>query len=305
MVYEFPELQGKMGHEYALRGGEKAEVAAAIEEHYLPKHLGQSAKELAKTQSKLGSLVAVIDKMDTLVGAFGIGLEPSGSQDPYALRRAGGGLIKILRAFGYRFDLGGLIREIAGLYGDKLTRSADEIVMLLGSFFTERIAFDLGIRAGTREDQIFRGVMRTSWADVGDVFLRYQTLLALNQNDKSSFEKACKVVERTHNIIKGAKGKIPDNIDEGLLQEPLEKKLFSLMQDKRSEIEELGGSEKFEQMTKMYADTFYETVHDFFEQVLVNVDDTSIRANRQALIKSLNRLYSSRVADLSLVSHLA
>ena len=105
MVGEFPELQGVMGRAYALESGEPNEIARAIGEQYLPKNLSESYKDVQKNLSLLGALFGVIDRLDLLTGAFSMGLNPSGSEDPYALRRAGGVLVKLVRSFAMYFPI--------------------------------------------------------------------------------------------------------------------------------------------------------------------------------------------------------
>jgi glycyl-tRNA synthetase beta chain len=303
MVYEFPDLQGIMGREYAGAGGEPGEVAQALADPYLPRNLSQTHQALAREQTKLGSLLAIIDKIDTLVGAFGIGLEPTGSQDPYALRRAGGGIVKIIRAFGYRFDIRDLARESAGLYGERLTQKLQIILSGLERFFKERIVFETGARPGSREEEILTAVLETEWADVGGVFLRYETLRKTYDKHQAAFRKAHKVIERTHNILKGVK-EIRDEVRRDLLREPLEKELYEIVEEKTPELEKLASEEKFDSMTALYGELFYDTLHHFFDKVLVNVADPELKQNRQALMKAINHLYVSRVADLSFVGSL-
>lgn len=304
MVYEFPELQGVMGREYARVGGESDAVSRAVADHYLPRSLSQPYTDLVKEQTRLGSFLAILEKVDTLVGAFGIGLEPTGSQDPYALRRAGGGIVKILRAFRHRLELSELIRQCVQLYGNRLSRKEEVIAVALESFFKERVAYELSVRSGSMEDQILKAVLKTSWGDVAGVFLRFDILKRLYDENPAGFQKAHKVIERTHNILKGIK-EIPSDVKRDLLKEPLEKKLYELVAEKASDFERLAREEKFDTATHLYGETFYELIHEFFDKVLVNVEDPPLRENRRALMKKINKLYVDRVADLSLVNQQA
>ena len=301
MVYEFPELQGVMGREYAKAGGESGEVASAIAEHYSPKSLSQPYGELPREQTRLGSLLAILEKMDTLVGAFGVGLEPTGSQDPYALRRAAGGVVKIIRAFGPRFDLKDIIQTAIRLYGARLSKNETEILGRLEVFFKERLSFELGASAGSKDDQILKAVFKTSWSDLGSVFLRFGLLKSFYGKDRASFDKAHKVIERTHNILKGASN-IQEEIHSELLKEKPEQKLFEIVNDKVSDFDRLAREEKFDKATDLYGQIFYGPVHEFFDKVLVNVEDVPLRENRRALMKRINRIYVDHVADLSLVN---
>ncbi|MBI4549943.1 MAG: glycine--tRNA ligase subunit beta [Candidatus Omnitrophica bacterium] len=300
MVYEFPELQGVMGREYARASGEREPVAAAVAEHYLPRNLQQSYQSLFKEQSRLGSLLAILEKIDTLVGAFGIGLEPTGSQDPYALRRAGGGIVKIIRAFKHRFDLLDLIRESVRLYGGRLAKDETAVTRGLEAFFKERIAHELGVPAGSVEDPILKAVLKTSWSEIGGVIFRFEVLKHVHDKDPGSFEKARKVVERTHNILKAA-GKSAEAVRQELLIEPSERHLYELIGEKSADLRHLADEEKFDTLTQLYGKLFYDPLHEFFDKVLVNVEDATVRENRRALMRAVNRLYVDRVADLALV----
>jgi len=302
MVYEFPELQGVMGREYAKRNGENEAVARAIAEHYLPRQLAQPFEELRDEQTKSGALLAILDKIDTLVGAFGIGLAPTGSHDPYALRRAAGGIVKILRAFGFRLDLRELICRSAGLYEGKLTNGADGIFKALGGFFRDRVIFELGVKSGATEGEIFEAVWKISSRDIAEVFVRYEALKSLAEEDGKAFEKARKVVERTHNILKNAGESVPDIIDTALFKYALEQKVYDVLKKAESVIPPLLNENKIREATQHYGSLFHDALHEFFEQILVNDADPALRANRQALMKRINRLYVGDGADLSEVN---
>ncbi len=297
LVYEFPDIQGIAGREYALASGEKKEVAQAIGTQYLPKNLGEDHRELAKQMNQLGAMFGIVDRLDHLAGAFGLGMQPSGSQDPYALRRAGGSLVKIIRAFKIHFSMKDMIETAAELYGNVLSESGWQDK--LRKFFEDRVVFELQVKPGTKEHEILLAVMRSDSDNLANVFERYEILAALYHKEPKIFLKAAKVVERTGNIIKGAKVEgeiIPEN-----LTEPSEKVLFQIYADKAWEIESIKECDK---ATARFGEIFYQPVHDFFKQVMVNVEDASIRANRQVLMKKINQLYTQRIADLSLLSGL-
>lgn len=302
MVYEFPELQGIMGREYARVNGEKNEVARAIAEHYLPKQLGQSYEDLLSEQTKLGALLAILDKIDTLVGAFGIGLEPTGSHDPYALRRAGGGIVKIFRAFRYPLDLQRLAEEAVRLYGGKLSESGETIAKALERFFKERAVFELGVKAGSKEDEILKAVFGTAWSNLAGVFLRYEALTEFFAGDRQAFEKARRVVERTANILKGAKEEIPEIIDTSLFRFALEQKLYDALKQAEGRVPPLAAEGKYGELTRVYGEIFYDVLHEFFDEILVNAEEPELRKNRQSLMKRVNRLYVDCAADLALVN---
>lgn len=302
MVYEFPVLQGIMGREYARADGEKEAVCLAIAEHYLPLQLSQDYQELKKQQNKTGALLAILDKVDSLAGAFGTGLIPTGSQDPYALRRAGGGVVKILRAFSFRLNLLDLCAEAVKLYGAKLTQPAENTLRSLQEFFKERIIFEAGVKPGSKEEEILKAALATEWRDVADLVKRYESVLGFSKKEKKIFEQARKVVERTHNILKGAKEQIPDHLDAELCREPLEKKLYDLVRDSSGAVQGFYEQGAFGDLTRLYGESFHGPIDEFFEKILINVEDQAVRKNRQALMKKINRLYVEKVADLSFVS---
>lgn len=300
LVYEFPDLQGIAGREYALESKEKEAVAEAIGTQYLPKSLMQDYRELKKVMTPLGAMFGIVDRLDHLVGAFGIGLEPTGSQDPYALRRAGGAVVKILRAFGFHFSLREAVEIAVRNYEGKLDLGGRELVARLMAFFRDRIVGELQPEPGSRQAEILEAVLRTSFDDVADAFLRFGQLVRLYEREPRAFLKAAKVVERTANIIGGVE--INTEIDSSLFHEDLEKRLFDLVQQREGEIDEFLKRGDYERATFQFGQIFFDTLHDFFEQVMVNVEDMSIRRNRQALMKRIYRLYADRVADLSVLS---
>ncbi|MBN1687935.1 MAG: glycine--tRNA ligase subunit beta [Candidatus Omnitrophica bacterium] len=304
LVYEFPDLQGIVGREYALEAGEKESVAKAIGAQYLPKNLSEDFQEVASSMTRLGGLFGVLDRLDLVVGAFGTGLEPTGSQDPFALRRAGGILVKLIRAFRFHFSLSKAVEESASLYGKVISLDFPELKSRLTGFFKERVAFELQTNFQDRSMEIFQAVWEASSDDLADVFERYHVLLELNQKNPEAFLKAAKVVERTANILKGVKESVPEKVDSGLFQHDLEHKLFALFESKSDEIREILQRKDYRKGTLVFGEVFYQTVHDFFETVLVNVEDPGIRLNRHALMKKINRLYAEKTADLSLLTKL-
>lgn len=301
MVGEFPELQGIMGREYAREGGESEEIARAIGEQYLPKNLAEDYRNVAKKLSPPGALFGMADRLDLLVGAFGIALDPTGSEDPYALRRAGGVFVKLVRAHSFHFSLSKLIQESHRSFKIKLDLSEEALTARLIEFFKERVVFELELKAGTRPYEILQGVMKSSFDDLGDVLERFEILSHLFSKNPKAFFKTSKVVERTGNILKGAK-EAASQIDPNLFQEPLEKELFKLIQEKGPALKGSLDKKDYEAVTRLYGETFFDPLHDFFDRVMVNVEDGSIRRNRQALMKQINNLYTDQVADLSLLT---
>lgn len=309
LVYEFAELQGIAGREYAKIAGENAEVAAAIGMQYLPKNLAEDYKILKKEVSVLGALFGILDRLDLLVGAFSIGLEPSGSQDPYALRRAGGSIVKLVRAHQLSFSISSLTKEISAAY-DKVglskkekSQPADKVAASLNRFLKERTVFELKLKPGSRDFEIFEAVWQANSDDLADVFDRFECLKSIYKKDETNFMRAGKVVERTHNITKAVKSQL-EAPKADLLEAPEEKALFELLKAQGGAISEKIQSRSFQEATRLFGETFFEPVNAFFDQVMVNVEDMKIRENRQSLMKSINDLYTRQLADLSVLSRL-
>jgi glycyl-tRNA synthetase beta chain len=299
LVYEMPDLQGIVGREYSLEAGEKPEIAAAIGTQYLPKNLTEDHAKVKKTMSLLGALFGIVDRLDLLVGALGSGIEPTGSQDPFALRRAGGIVVKLIRAFEVSFSLNEILDADMKLYGDKLTKAGD-LKTRFSRFLQERVSFELGVKAGTRPFEILQAVMRSSFDNIADVYKRFD---ALNGMDPKVLVKAAKVIQRTANMLKGY-GKTPGEPKEDLLAEEQEKQLFELVRARSREVSEPLEKGQYEKATRHFADVFSAPLHDFFDKVLVNAEDAAVRENRMALVAKVNRLYTSKAADLSVLSRI-
>lgn len=301
MVGEFPELQGIMGREFAEASGEMPEISRAIGEQYLPKNLSEDYQILAKKLSRLGALFGIADRIDLLVGAFGVRLNPTGSEDPYALRRAGGVLVKLVRSFSFRFSLSELIQKSYARFQVKLDLSEKDLNAKLLDFLKDRTAFELRVKAGTRPYEILQGVMKSAFDDPADVFERFEILSNLLLKQPKLFFKTSKVVERTSNILKGVKEPL-NSVDPKFFQEPLERELFSLLDRWAPELRACIEKRDYEGVTRLYGETFFEPLHNFFDRVMVNVEDSTIRRNRQTLMREINVLYTQRVADLSLMT---
>lgn len=299
LVYEMPDLQGIVGREYAKEAKEKSEVAAAIGTQYLPKNLAEDYRQVKKEMSLLGALFGIIDRLDLLVGAFGTGIEPTGSQDPFALRRAGGTVVKLIRAFNIPFSLGQVMDSNIALYADRLTKK-DDLKPRLMRFLQDRVSFELGVKPGTRPFEILQAVMRASFEDIADVFLRFEVLSKI---DFKILAKAAKVIQRTANMLKGY-GKMPGEPKEELLVEAEEKKLFELIGTRMKEVADPIEKKEYAEATQLFADIFLSPVHDFFERVLVNAEDAALRENRMALVAKISRLFTGKLADLSVLSRI-
>jgi len=301
LVYEMPELQGIAGREYALESGVKKNIAEAIGTQYLPKNLSENYKNLPKQISKLGAMFGIIDRFDLLVGAFGMGLEPTGSQDPYALRRAAGILVKLVRAFEIVFYWQNVADFLIEKYHHEAVKvHKNDIIKKLQIFLQDRLFFELQANPGTRRYEIAQAVCRSDFKNLADVFKRFDVLTGM---DQKILIKAAKVIQRTANILKGY-GKAPGEPKAELLVEGHEKQLFELIQAKAGEVTACADKKEYEKATRIFADVFFAPLNDFFDRVLVNAQDVALRENRMALVAKINRLYTAKIADLSTLSRI-
>jgi len=303
LVYEFPELQGVAGAEYARLDGEGEEVAKAILGHYLPQSLSENFQNLKKHLNLEGALVGLVDRMDLLVGAASLGVQLSASQDPYALRRSGGGIVKIVRAHPLKFSISNFINAACSEYGEVISKSGSDILKQLIPFFKDRLIFELQLKTGTRELELMEGILASNMEYLVDVYEKFNQLSTKIGQD--FFIQACKVAERTSNILKSVKEKINDRIEPSLFQDDLERGLFDLLNKEEPAIQKLVAEKQYGSAVKLYGDVFYKPVHNFFDHVMVNAEDPKTRTNRQALVKKINGLCASHVADLSYVTNLS
>ncbi|MGQ0429186.1 MAG: glycine--tRNA ligase subunit beta [Gammaproteobacteria bacterium] len=297
MVGEFPELQGVMGRYYALHDGEPDAVAAAIAEQYLPRFAGDS---LPATGA--GLALAVADKLDTIVGIFAIGQRPTGAKDPFGLRRAALGVLRILIETGIMLDLRELIRaahesvvaDIARLGGDDRAlkwlagaapqSAVDEIY----DYMMERLrAWYLESGAGITTE-MFDAVLDTRPASPLDFDDRLRALASfLKLPDAASLAAANK---RISNILRKAGAQPNPRVDPGLLVDPEERRLASELEELRQDVERFVTSRRYADALARLAG-LRPAVDAFFDKVLVMADDVRIRANRLALLAALQRLF--------------
>ncbi|MBU4311853.1 MAG: glycine--tRNA ligase subunit beta [Candidatus Omnitrophica bacterium] len=291
MVGEFPSLQGVMGGEYALRSKEKKEVVQAIKEHYLPQGTDD---DLPKT--KAGAILAISDKIDNLVGFCGMGVEKiSGSYDPFGIRRNTLGFIQIIEKYSFRLGIGDLVQKTIELYGNKLKVTA-EFKAKVVDYIKDRVEFLMG---DVRPAELKKAILGTVSLDIADIFKRKKALISIT--NERYFLEAAKVVERTSNILKGAKNEKIGEVDVKLFKEDLEQKVWAAYLNSKDKIHGLIDKEEYREATKEYGQVFYNILHEFFDKVLVNAEDRSLRLNRLAMMKAINVLYTERVANLALL----
>jgi glycyl-tRNA synthetase beta chain len=298
MVREFPELQGTVGRYYALADGESPPVAEAIREHYLPRAAGD-----ALPGSGIGDAVALADKIDALAGIFAIGQKPSGTRDPFGLRRAAIGVLRIVLEHQLEFDLLALINAAVCLQPltDLQARAAalaDEIY----DFVLERQRAQYLERAATNgiSTEMFDAVLATRPGSLLDFDARLRALVAfVSRPEGASLAAANK---RIANILrKSAQEKsaqaVAQRIALELLREPAERVLHDSLASLRERVEAATAARRYDEALDLLAG-LSTAVDQFFEQVLVNDPDSALRDNRLALLAQLRSLFAG-IADLS------
>jgi len=279
MVGEFPELQGGMGREYAVRQGETEEVAQAIYEHYLPRFSGDL---LPSTPA--GKVLAIAEKMDNLAGCFGTGNIPTGSNDPYALRRQSIGILNILIAGRHLVSLKEVTRMALTIYGDSLDgKRHEEILSSVLEFLKERLNTLLSAE-GYRYDSA-RAVLATGLDDPYDAFLRVTALERFRQ--RPEFESLIISFKRVMNIIP------PDfigEVREEYLREQEEKDLYRLYREIKDKALQQRAQHDYEDAFASVAE-LKPKVDLFFDKVLVMDKDMNLRNNRLALLNEMKGLF--------------
>jgi len=289
MVGEFPELQGVMGRYYALASGEPEAVAQAIEEHYWP----QGADDQVP-RSLVGLSVSVADKVDNLVGCVGVGLLPSGSQDPYALRRQAQGIVGCLLALdaGCRTSLRRMIDFALDLYGTKISRQPDEVRADVLQLIRQRLATRWG---GKARYDLVEAVLAAGFDDVGAARRRLEALV--QQVGSSGFDSLMVAFRRVARIIPQDESFGP--VDERLFCEAAEKELYAEFRQRKGRVKELLASQNFAAALKELAG-LREAIDRFFDEVLVMAEAEELRRNRLALLAEIASTFNG-IADFSKV----
>ncbi|MBV7563042.1 glycine--tRNA ligase subunit beta [Pseudomonas sp. sia0905] len=288
MVGEFPEMQGIAGYYYALNDGEPQDVALALNEQYMPRGAGA---ELPSTLT--GAAVALADKLDTLVGIFGIGMLPTGSKDPYALRRAALGVLRILIEKGLELDLGATVEFAVRQYGSKV--KAAGLAPQVLEFIFDRL--------------------RARYEDEGVDVSVYQAVRAVNPMSPLDFDQRVQAVQafrklpeadalaaankRVSNLLSKADGQVASSIEAHYFDTPAEFTLNAAIQKADNAVQPLAQSRQYREALAQLA-SLRAPVDAFFEAVLVNAEDPKVRANRYALLARLRGLFLG-VADISVL----
>ncbi len=287
MVGEFPEVQGVMGREYALLEGLPADVANAIAEHYLPI---QAGGELPA--SDVGAFVSISDKLDTICGCFGVGLIPTGSADPYALRRSAIGIINIILDKGYHISLEQGIDKAVRLLADKLARPAAEVKSDVLEFFRGRF---VNMMAEQYPTDVVESAVSVGFADLVEVAARIRALVAFT--DHPDFEALAVAFKRIGNIIKGG---VDIPVAPGLFQDQSEQALHDAFLQVRGDVEGHVANGQWQDALSVIA-TLRGPVDRFFDKVMVMAEDQQVRDNRLALLTVIARMFG-RIADFSRIA---
>ncbi|MEW6025799.1 MAG: glycine--tRNA ligase subunit beta [Planctomycetota bacterium] len=287
MVGEFPDLQGIMGYEY-LKDKEH-EVALAIKEHYQPRFTGDSLPE-----SSAGTCLSLAEKFDNISSCFLLTLLPTGSSDPYGLRRQARAIVDIICARGLNIiHLRNTIKESFRLLvspSSSVERMPDEVAW----FIIERFKVAL-LEEGYPPDIV--NAVLASGTDHLYHRKKLNDLLTIYTKEPQLWNELVEVVERTYNITKSAQ--VEGRVNEALLKKKEEIELWNVYKDNKDAIQRLIGEEKYEEASRLYHQAFAKPAHIFFEKVFVNVKEEDIKTNRLLLNRHINRLYSEGIADLS------
>jgi len=284
MVGEFPELQGIMGGYYARHEGLRDGVAIAIEDHYKPRFAGD-----ALPRNHTGTVVALADKLETLVGLFGIGQLPTGDKDPFALRRHALGVIRILVENHMALDLPDLFQATVPAFGELITDPTEALL----SFFSDRLAVSLRDQGYTAQE--VDAVLALQPRRLGDVPKRLAAVRAFAALPEA--EPLAAANKRVGNILKKADEPVLAEVDASLFKEAAEAALFEALQASapkaRAALEQGDYTASLQVLAALKA-----PVDAFFESVMVNADDAALKRNRLGLLASLHQAMN-QVADLS------
>ena len=287
MVFEFTDTQGVMGMHYATHDGEDEQVSLALYEQYMPRFAGDVLPSTA-----ISSAVAMADKLDTIVGIFGIGQAPKGS-DPFALRRASLGVLRIIVENGYNLDLLDLIREAKVQFGSKLTNDnveQDVIEFMLGRF--NAWYKDEGFSV-----DIIQAVLARRPTKPADFDQRVKAVSHFRELEAA--ESLAAANKRVGNILAKFDGELAEEIDLSLLQEDAEKALAESVEVMTEALEPAFATGNYQEALSKLAD-LREPVDAFFDNVMVMADDEALKKNRLTLLNNLRNLFL-QIADISLL----
>lgn len=285
VVYEFPELQGLMGEKYAFAQGEHPLTSKAISEHYLPKN---ADGELPLTFE--GLTVSIADKMDTIVGCFAAGIEPTGSQDPYALRRQAAGICSMILGRSVLVSLTALIQQAIEHYPAEITGDKEALCKRVYDFFEQRIRNVLNDR-GFRYD-VIEAVVSCGYDNLTETLLRAEAMNKMQATD--TFAKVLTAFTRANNLAKKATG---NQVSDAYLVEDVEKRLWADVQAAETSIAAMVQNRQYTEALTVIS-TLEESISAFFDNVMVMDEDENVKNNRLALLVRVSGL-GSRIADLT------
>ncbi|HHD84032.1 MAG TPA: glycine--tRNA ligase subunit beta [Campylobacteraceae bacterium] len=276
MVYEFTELQGLMGYYYAKAAGEEEDLCIALKEQYLP-----TGEESALPTTDFSAVVAMSVKLDTLLALFSIGQIPTGTKDPFGLRRAVVGIVKIVQDRGFAFDIGKDLAALAAYY--------DGVDMeKLENFFIERLTHHLGANPS-----VISAVLESGERDINEITKKVEALSSIVE--APNFKEIATTFKRVANIVKDVDLSSPLKIDEALFSEEAERKLYAAFRKK----ERAHYSTYSEKLQALFG--LKPQIDAFFDHVMVNVEDEKLRTNRKNLIASIYRAFRD-IAELKEVT---
>jgi glycyl-tRNA synthetase beta chain len=291
MVMEFPDVQGVMGKYYALNDGEDAPVAEALYEQYMPRFAGDALPSTGVSAS-----VALADKLDTLVGIFGIGQLPKGDKDPFALRRAAIGVLRIVTELSLPLDLETLVSKAINVYGDKLTNAETQ---------SQVVDFVLGRFTALLQDQaiaidVIQAVAARRPTKPADYLARVHAVDKFRALEEA--EALAAANKRVANILAKQNVEVTDtvNIDESLLAEDAEKALYAELKVAQKEVDIALPSQDYTRILTALA-TLRNVIDNFFDNVMVMADDEAVKNNRLALLSLLRQLFLT-TADISILA---
>lgn len=285
VVYEFPELQGLMGEKYAFAQGEHPLAAKAISEHYLPKN---ADGEIPLTFE--GLTVSIADKLDTIVGCFAAGIEPTGSQDPYALRRQAAGICSMILGRGVLVSLTALIEQAIAHYPAEIVGDKAALCKRVYEFFEQRIRNVLNDK-GFRYD-VVEAVVTCGYDNLTETLLRAEALNKMRTTD--TFALVLTAFTRANNLAKKAVG---DAVDAAYLVEDVEKQLWNDVQFAEKAIAAQVQNRQYVEALTVIS-TLEESISAFFDGVMVMDENEAVKNNRLALLVRVSNL-SGRIADLT------
>jgi glycyl-tRNA synthetase beta chain len=286
MVGEFPKLQGIVGKEYARLSGEKPEVAEAIYEHYLPSFAGDRLPS-----GPIGDIVSIADKMDTIVGCFGVGLVPTGTADPFGLRRQALGIIRIILEKKYSISLRGLIEESERHLKEKMERPVEKVKEEVLDFF--RVRYQNFLLDKEYPFDVIEAVLSISFDELLDVQGRIDALR--KAREWKDFESIVIAFKRAMNILKGSPPQ--KEINPSLFAESVEQDLYQSFLKAKERIG-LHLNQKDYSPTLLEMTQMKKPIDEFFDGVMVMVEDEAIRNNRLALLDGIGKLFL-KIADFS------